>query len=264
MTETSAKTSVQAEFGANATRYINSPTHANSSRLMHLVELVQPQPHWHALDIATAAGHTAFAFAPHVANVWATDLTTEMLTIAKAQTSERGLTNVTVEYADAEELPYADATFDLVTCRIAPHHFPNISRFLQEAARVLRPGGILAVIDNFVPEGPAGDYVNAFEKLRDPSHGRCLSVAEWLAGYAQVGLVVQHSEIYNKAMDFAFWAQRHNPTMLSYLRAMLSEVTGEAKAFLQPEFTAELDSEKVTFQLYEVTIIGKKQPESNL
>ena len=255
MNEASAKTSVQEEFGANASRYIHSPTHANSNRLTHLVELVQPQPHWHALDIATAAGHTAFVFAPYVANVWATDLTAEMLDIAKQQVSERGLANVKVEYADAEELPYADATFDLVTCRIAPHHFPNIDRFLQEAARVLRPGGTLAVVDNFVPEGPAGDYVNAFEKLRDPSHGRCLSVAEWLAGYAQAGLHVQQHEIFNKAMDFAFWAQRHSPTMQRYLRAMLSEVTGEAKAFLQPQFA----TEAVSFQLYELTIIGKKE-----
>jgi len=249
-----AKTSVQEQFGANATRYINSPTHANSNRLTHLVGLVQPQPHWHTLDIATAAGHTAFAFAPHVAQAWATDITSEMLEIAKQQANERGLTNVTVEYADAEKLPYADASFDLVTCRIAPHHFPNIGLFLQESARVLRSGGILAVVDNFVPDGAGGDYVNAFEKLRDPSHGRCLSVAEWLAGYEQAGLHVQHHETLNKSMDFAFWAQRHDAVMQRYLRAMLSEVTGEAKAFLQPQTTPE----GASFQLYEVTIIGQK------
>lgn len=249
-----AKEQVKEQFGANATRYINSPTHANSNRLTQFVNLVQPQPHWHALDIATAAGHTAFAFAPHVAKVWATDITQEMLTIAQQQANERGLTNVTVEYADAEQLPYADATLDLVTCRIAPHHFPNIGIFLREAARVLRPGGTLAVIDNIVPDGAAGDYVNAFEKLRDPSHGRCLSVNEWLDGYAQVGLQIRHHDTSNKSMDFGFWAQRHDPTMLRYLRAMLSEVTGEAKAFLQPQFA----DDKASFQLYELTVIGQK------
>ncbi len=245
---------IKEQFGANAATYINSPTHAKGNSLTRLVELVHPQAHWHALDIATAAGHTAFAIAPHVTQVWATDITPEMLETAKQQAAERGMTNVTVEYADAEALPYADAAFDLVTCRIAPHHFPNIELFLQESARVLRPGGILAVVDNIVPHGSAGDYVNAFEKLRDPSHGRCLSVDEWLDGYAQVDLRVQHQETLNKAMDFAFWAQRHDPVMQRYLRAMLSEVAGDAKTFLQPQISAEAAS----FQLYEVIVIGQK------
>lgn len=55
---------------------------------------------------------------------------------------------------------------------------------------------------------------------------------EWLEAYAKAGLPVQEQELLVKTMEFDFWAQRHDATMQNYLRAMLSEVTGEAKAFL--------------------------------
>ena len=246
--------SIQEQFGANAAAYAVSKVHARGASLGRLVELVDTQPDWLALDIATAAGHTALAFAPHVAQVWATDITTEMLELAQQQTQERGLQNVTVEYADAEDLPYEDGQFDLVTCRIAPHHFVDVRPFMGESARVLKPGGILAIVDNVVPAGAAGDYVNAFEKFRDPSHGRCLSLDEWREAYQQAGLTLLHDETLDKAMPFEFWAKRHDVITQRFLRAMLSEVGGEAAVFLRPEF----EEGKTTFYLREGIFIGQK------
>ena len=249
------KRSVQEQFGAHARTYITSRPHAKGASLQRLVELVEPQPDWQALDIATAAGHTAFAFAPHVAHVLATDITPEMLTVAREQVAARGVDNVTVEHADAENLPYTDDRFDLLTCRIAPHHFPDIDQFLRESVRVLRPGGILAVVDNVVPEGVAGDYVNAFEKLRDPSHGRCLSVQEWLEGYSQAGLQLTQQEILEKQMVFEDWAARHDPAMQSYLRALLWHGPPETQAFLHPRS----EDGRTLFHLQEGLFIGCKQ-----
>ena len=249
------KRSVQEQFGAHARTYITSRPHAKGASLQRLVELVEPQPDWQALDIATAAGHTAFAFAPHVAHVLATDITPEMLTVAREQVAARGVDNVTVEHADAENLPYTDDRFDLLTCRIAPHHFPDIDQFLRESVRVLRPGGILAVVDNVVPEGVAGDYVNAFEKLRDPSHGRCLSVQEWLEGYSQAGLQLTQQEILEKQMVFEDWAARHDPAMQSYLRALLWHGPPETQAFLHPRS----EEGRTLFHLQEGLFIGCKQ-----
>ena len=249
-----SKSLIKEQFGANAAAYVTSKPHAKGASLARLVELVQPQLHWEMLDIATAAGHTAFVFAPHVAHVWATDITPEMLVLAQQQVEERGLTNVTVETADAEALPYDDASFDLVTCRIAPHHFGNVDLFVREAARVLRPGGILAVVDNVVPSDAAGDYVNAFEKLRDPSHGRCLTINEWRTIYQATGLPIVQHETLTKQMDFDKWAARHDPTMQQFLRAMLSEVQGKAAAFLQPT----LSEKGTTFTLQEAIIIGQQ------
>ena len=108
---------------------------------------------------------------------------------------ERGLDNVTVELADAEDLPFEDNTFDLVTCRIAPHHFSNVMAFLREAARVLRANGTLAVVDNIVPDNEAAAaYINATEKRRDPSHARALSLGEWEAAITAAGFRVTYVE----------------------------------------------------------------------
>ena len=249
------KKSVQEQFGAHARTYITSRPHAKGASLQRLVELVEPQPDWHALDVATAAGHTAFAFAPRVTHVWATDITPEMLTVAREQVAARGVDNVSVEHADAEDLPYADGRFDLLTCRIAPHHFPDIDAFLRESVRVLRPGGILAVVDNIVPVGVAGDYVNAFEKLRDPSHGRCLSLEEWLEGYTQAGLQLTQHEVLEKQMVFEDWAARHDPVMQAYLQALLGHGPPETQEFLHPRS----EDGRTLFHLQEGLFIGRKQ-----
>ncbi|MCB8921813.1 MAG: class I SAM-dependent methyltransferase [Ardenticatenaceae bacterium] len=248
------KTLIQEQFGKNAQAYAESKVHKLGASLARLVELVAPQADWRVLDVATAVGHTAFAFAPHVAHVFATDITAEMLALAKKETAVRKLSNVTVEFADAESLPYANAAFDLVTCRIAPHHFGDLAQFLSEAARVLRPGGTLAIVDNVVPGGYAGDYVNAFEKLRDPSHGRCLTLTEWREAFVTAGLTVTHRETLDKQMDFGFWAKRHDAVMQRYLRAMLLHAPEAARAFLRPQQTAK----GITFRLREGIIIGRK------
>lgn len=247
---------VKQQFGAHAAAYATSRVHAQGASLARLVELLQPQAAWQVLDIATAAGHTAFAFAPHVAQVIAADITPEMKAVGEEQAAKRGLTNVRFETADAERLPYADASFDLVTCRIAPHHFPHVERFVAEAYRVLRPGGWFAVVDNIVPEGAAGDYVNAFEKLRDPSHGRCLTVAEWLAGVAAAGFTVTHHETADKAMSFADWAPRMgaSPETITELRRRLVEAPPAAAAFLRPA----AQGDDLGFMLVEAIVIGHK------
>ena len=88
---------------------------------------------------------------------------------------------------DAEEIPYPDASFDLVTCRIAPHHFPDPAAFVRESARVLRSGGRFVLVDSTVPDGDAGVFFNRFETLRDPSHVRSLTVDEWQGLIAAAG-----------------------------------------------------------------------------
>ncbi len=248
------KDDVRQEFGKHAESYRRSVVHAEGASLKRLVELVQPEADWSVLDIATGAGHTAFAFAPHVREVLATDITPEMLAQTVKGAAERALENVTVAHAEAEDLPYPADHFDLVTCRIAPHHFSDLAAFVRESARVLRSGGILAVVDNIVPEGAAGAYVNAFEKLRDLSHGRCLSAREWVTLIEGQGLDLKRLEKLRKQMSFSFWAQRHGAEMQSYLRAMLDLATGEAFDFLRPA----IDNGDLVFHLEEGLFIAKK------
>jgi len=247
-----SKKTVKEQFGANAAHYVNSQPHAKGASLARLVELAHPQPHWRVLDIATATGHTALAFAPHVAYVIAIDITPEMLPLAQKLAAERGVTNFATEIADAEDLPYPDASFDLVTCRIAPHHFSDIPRFLAESFRVLKPGGVMAVVDNIVPRGEADRYVNDFEKLRDPSHGRCLSLAEWLTAFETAGFAIQHRETMIKMMVFEDWAVRHDEPTRARLRQLLREAPPPAADYFHPQDT----DRGMTFRLEEGIILG--------
>ncbi len=249
-----SKKTIQEQFGKYAGDYVSSIPHARGASLQRLVDLLEAKPDWDVLDVATGAGHTAFAFAPFVRQIWATDITSEMLETTQKQAKERGFQNITAEYADAEDLPYADNRFDLLTCRIAAHHFNDICKFLEQAKRVLRPGGFLAVVDNVVPPGPDGDYINAFEKLRDPSHGSCLTLDAWIDLFQTVGITIIHHETIDKQLQFEKWAARHDPVMQRYLLALLTQAPPRVAGFLQPQ-TINLST---TFRLQEGLLIGKR------
>lgn len=263
-----SKTLVQKQFGANAANYSTSVVHAKGASLARLVELVKPEKDWIALDIATAAGHTAAAFAPHVAKVIASDLTPEMLAEARKLAKERGFSNMETAAADAEDLPFGDSMFDLVTCRIAPHHFPDVAAFVAESRRVLKPGGIFALVDNVTPDAEtapgfgqsdldeAAKAYNAFEKLRDPSHGRALSTAEWLELIAAKGLAILHKEHAPKAMDFAAWCKNMAvpADTVVKLRRMLEDASPALRAYLQPRE----EGGKIGFTLAELIAIARK------
>ncbi len=246
---------VQQKFGAAAADYAASAVHAKGASLARLVELVQPKPSWRVLDVATGAGHTALAFAPHVAKVIASDITDQMLAEAKRLAAERGLGNVKTARAKAEDLPFPDMSFDLVTCRLAAHHFDNPRAFVTEAYRVLMPGGVLALVDNISPdERELARAYNHYEKLRDPSHGRCLGLSEWTVAARRCGLHRHHSETMDQPIEFGPWTARMRcdaPTV-ARLKAMLEEEP--LRAFLRPR---ESDAGLV-FTLQEAIILSRK------
>jgi SAM-dependent methyltransferase len=259
---------VQQQFGAHAAAYATSTVHAKGASLGRLVELVEPQADWQALDIATGAGHTAAAFAPHVAKVIASDLTDEMLTQARKLADSKGFANFETASADAEALPFEAGRFDLVTCRIAPHHFPDVPAFVGEVWRVLTPGGTFALVDNIAPDAEstpgfsdaelreASVAYNAFEMIRDPSHVRCLGMAEWTEIMTDTGLEVVHKERLGKDMEFQPWAERlgADTATIEQLRTMLSDATPALRAFLKPR----LQAEALWFTLDEAIVIARK------
>jgi len=162
-----------------------------------------------ALDVATGAGYTAFFLARAGLRVTASDLTPAMLERVREGAAERGLEIVTREHP-AEKLPYADGSFLVVTCRVAPHHFSSVGDFVRESARVLKSGGWLVVIDGTVPdEFPEAEaWLHEVEKFRDPSHNRLLPPREWKGLCEEAGLVVQKLEVaFRKQPDLEWYFQ---------------------------------------------------------
>ncbi len=206
------KRQAQARFGAAANRYVSDRIHVEGDELGRLIELAHVTGAEHVLDVATGGGHTALAFAPHVREVVALDLTPAMLAAAARFLGEQGVRNVTFKLGDAEALPFGDREFDVVTARYAPHHFPRPSRFLAEAARVLRPGGRLTMFDNMAPDDDELDaFLNRLEVWRDPSHFRAHRLSEWLRWMEAAGFSVETVDtLVRKRYDFDEWTSKQS------------------------------------------------------
>jgi SAM-dependent methyltransferase len=194
--------------------------------------------------------------APHVREVVASDITPEMLAAAERHVRAQGVANVSFREADACALPFEDASFDLVTCRVAPHHFPDAGAFVRECARVVRPCGTVIVIDNLTPEDPAASAaINEIEALRDPSHVRAYSESEWIAFFRDAGLRVERVERFRKRRDFDFWTgmQSVTPDVKERLRALFRTLPSGAKEALAPEERGGL----LAFFLDEILILAR-------
>jgi ubiquinone/menaquinone biosynthesis C-methylase UbiE len=144
------------------------------------------------LDVATGGGHTGLHLASLGHDVTLSDLTDAMLDRAREAAEARGL-KVSCARHPAERMPYANGTFDLVTCRVAPHHFSAPEQFVAEVARVLIADGHFVLIDGSVhdDEPEAEAWLHSVEKLRDPSHHRFLTPREWTQMCESAGLRVE-------------------------------------------------------------------------
>ncbi len=224
-------------FGRFAKGYVTSKSHARGAELERLLEIAQPQSNWIVLDIATGGGHTALKFAPIVERVVACDISSKMLIAARAFISRPDTENITFVTAAAESLPFKGNKFDLVTCRIAPHHFSNCPAFLQESVRVLRKGRFLLLQDLTVPEGEelARD-VEKFESLRDPSHRRAYSPSRWVKMFENAGLQVVIKELIAKRHEFIPWVQRQDGTQdtIRQLSDIIADASPQVIEWMQP------------------------------
>lgn len=250
-----SKAKVQTQFGASTEAYADSDIHARGESLALLVDMIHPRPDWLVLDVATGAGHTALTFASHTAQVIATDLTAGMLTKTAELAAVRRLTNLRAWQADAEALPFAANSFDLVTCRLAFHHFPQPDRALAEFGRVLKPGGLLGFTDNITtPDEVAAYYYNAYEKLRDPSHHWVYPLEQMQAMMSQAGLRIEAIHRLSKEFEFHRWADRQHvtPEDKGRLLAMMDHIPDA----LRPLFAPHRADNTMYFSLWEAVIVA--------
>lgn len=248
---------IRRQFSAHAQAYVTSRDHQSDATLAKMVALLKLTPNSRVLDVATGGGHTALALARETPHVVASDLTHRMLQAARGALRAAGPAPVGYVQADAHSLPWGDDRFAAVTCRVAAHHFTDVARFVRECARVTRVGGRVAVIDNITPaDPPAARYVNALEKLRDPSHGWEYSAPDWESFFRAVGLEIVHVEQSRMSLQFHGWVERMSVPEVNrrQLRALLHHAPGAARESLHPR---EEDGQLV-FDLGKVLVIGRK------
>jgi ubiquinone/menaquinone biosynthesis C-methylase UbiE len=249
----------QDRFGKYAQGYVTSQTHSAQSELDILGSFAEAQPGWRTLDIATGGGHTSLYFASRVKSVMAVDLTEGMLKAARNHHASKGATNIHYASSDAESLPFPAESFDLVTCRIAAHHFPNVAEFVKEGARVLRKGARFVFQDQVVPDdSQAAELVNDFERKRDPSHHIAYDRESWVRFFEMAGLAVFEQELISKKHNFLNWAQMQSCSQetIEALAGMALRLSPIAKEWLQPENFP--DAASATFQNRHLVLLARK------
>jgi ubiquinone/menaquinone biosynthesis C-methylase UbiE len=205
----SQKAQVQAQFGQSAQDYVTSASHAGGEDLGRLVAWGRRRGAQRVLDVATGGGHTALAFAGFTPVVIAADLTLPMLEAARGFILGRGAANVRFLASDVEALPFRDASFGVVTCRIAAHHFPAILPAVKEIARVLKPGGAFLLQDILGHDDrELAGFILEVEKRRDPSHVRSLPQREWAAFLKAAGMTVIDEGMVSKVRPWEEWTGR--------------------------------------------------------
>ncbi len=249
--------SVQKQFGPNAEKYARATYFARGADLDDLIAVARPQLHWHVLDVATGGGHCAMMLAPLVKQVVATDITTEMLYAAADVARERGLGNFTFEPADAESLPYADESFDMVTCRIAAHHFSDPGQAVREFARVAKPGGLVALVDPIVPYDRAvADEINGWDLTRDPSHVACLTINAWSSLFCAAGVDAIHINTFDVPLDFddlMSRSSRDDATVADLRQRLVHGSQGLRECFRPRD-----EAGRLKFYWTQVLVVGRK------
>ena len=225
----------QEQFGRQAQFYSSSVGHSSGESLQVVREWASGARYARAVDVATGTGFTAFTIAPFADWVVASDLTPEMIAETRRLASERGVGNLGYALAAAEDLPFADASLDLLTCRIAPHHFMDLGKAITEWRRVLAPGAVLILADTCSPEDPPTSvWMNDVEERRDPSHVSNLSPSGWLEVLEENGLHPTDSTLTNVPHDFDDWVRRSGTpadVVESLRRDFLNAPPGAVEAF---------------------------------
>lgn len=224
---------VEAQFGPQAEAYVESVVHARGEDLDALEAMVRTLRPTQALDLGAGGGHVAYLLARWAADVVAADLSPDMLAAVAATARKQGLGNIATVEAPAERLPFEDGSFDFLACRYSAHHWRDLDGGLREARRVVGAGAPAVFIDAYAPGAALLDtHLQAIELLRDTSHGRNRTAAEWFDALGRAGFLLRACRTWRLRMDFPVWiARMRTPeTNVRAIRALQEAAAAETRA----------------------------------
>ncbi|WP_058912026.1 class I SAM-dependent methyltransferase [Entomohabitans teleogrylli] len=209
MTTQSHHDNVSQQFSSRAGAYLTSQVHAAGRDLERLGEYLAPYANARLLDMGCGAGHASFTAAPRVAEVVAYDLSAQMLEVVTSAAREKGLHNIATRQGYAEALPFGGEEFDIVISRYSAHHWHDVGQALREVRRVLKPGGVFILMDVMSPGHVLRDiWLQTVEALRDTSHVRDYSAAQWGAFFNDAGLAIEQIACDRLHLEFSSWVAR--------------------------------------------------------
>ena len=224
------------QYDSRAEAYLTSAVHAAGADLERMADLIGHRPDAVALDMGCGGGHVAFRMAGQVGKVVAYDLSAAMLDTVAAEARRRGLDNLVTKHGAAEALPCPDASFDIVATRYSAHHWGAFRDGLAQMRRVMKPHGLGLFMDVVSPGVPLLDtWLQTLELLRDPSHVRNASVAEWQTTLAAVGFAVDDVVTYRLRLEFASWiARMRTPDVhVAAIRSLHTRAASEVRDYFQ-------------------------------
>jgi ubiquinone/menaquinone biosynthesis C-methylase UbiE len=246
---------VQEVFGKRAEGYVNSASHADQEVLERVGRMCGELHGKIVLDVATGTGHVAMRLAPLARTVIGLDLTRRMLELAREEAAKRSLANIFWVRGNVAALPFPDRSFQAVTCRRAPHHFPDIDESLREMARVLRDDGVLVIDDRSVPDDAEVDRtMNHLDLLHDRSHIREYGLREWQAMLRRAGFTSIEAHEYRRHLPLSTMTWNAEPSDAREIERVVSSLSTDLKGRMAVQ---ELDG-KLYMDQYYITLRATK------
>jgi ubiquinone/menaquinone biosynthesis C-methylase UbiE len=249
----------QEQFARQSHRYAQGHILENIEDVRAAIEPLDLPLGSRVLDIAAGAGHTGLFLASLGHDVTLADIALPMLERAMEAAARRGLKVQARQHA-AERFPYTDAGFDLVTCRVAAHHFSSPEGFIGETARVLKTGGYFVLIDGSVeddrPEAEA--WIHAVEKYRDPSHHRFQTPRAWSRWCEASGLSVVHTMLVPFKQPDLNWYFETAATSTEN-RGKVLELIANAPDAARERFRLAEEEGRIVWWWQRLTLVARKQ-----
>ncbi|TCM65845.1 ubiquinone/menaquinone biosynthesis C-methylase UbiE [Acinetobacter calcoaceticus] len=245
----------QQQYHQKSDAYLNSTVHAQGIEFAKMQQLVGQYPAAQVLDLGCGGGHVSYQVAANSQQVTAYDLSAEMVDLVVAQAGKKGMHQIVGQVGPAEHLDFADHHFDVVLSRYSAHHWQDLAQALQQIYRVLKPQGKVILFDTLGSEHPSIDtFIQSIEFIRDPSHVRNYSLAQWVRFAEYAGFQVEVVEIQHLELDFKSWVERMQTpeTAVQSIRYLHSKVSDMVRRYFNLQADGTFSNRAIYLQLSKI------------